>query len=324
MRIAILLHESDRSFENTGYLVRALMSGWSAQGHQIVVSRSVEAALDADLVFPHLDLTITPEPVRAALSHHAHVVNRRLTDISKSAVSSNLVGRGDSWEGPVIVKTDRNFGGQPEHRLGLPAAHPANALTTPLGWRGVARSVARAAASLLRRARVRSPTVATADTGDIRKAVDWERVETLSVGGYPVFERLRDVPSGVFRNPNLVVERFLPERDGELYCLRYYYICGDREANVRITSPARVIKGPVSTSMVLEPPPRALRELCLARGIDYGKLDYVIHEGEVVLLDINRTPASSALVRWKLDSQVVAELTKGLPGLLAASGRLDR
>ncbi len=327
MRIAILLHESDRSFETTGYLVRALMTGWAAEGHQIDVVRSVQAALAADLVFPHLDLTVTPEPVRAALAHHAHVVNRRLTDISKSAVSSNIVRRGDPWDGPVIVKTDRNHGGQPEHRLGLRAAHPANASTSRPIWSGITGKVALTVARLSRlahRARADSPTGVTTDAGGTSNAIDWERIETLSGGSYPVFERLRDVPDGVFRNANLVVERFLPERDGDLYCLRYYYICGDREANVRITSPARVIKGSVSTSMTLEPPPRAMRELCQARGIEYGKLDYVIRDGEVVLLDINRTPATSALVRWQLLSTVVGELTEGLAGLVASSGRSDR
>ena len=38
------------------------------------------------------------------------------------------------------------------------------------------------------------------------------------------------------------------------------------------------------------PVPEALHTLRARLGIDYGKLDYVIHEGQVQLLDVNRTP----------------------------------
>jgi hypothetical protein len=38
-------------------------------------------------------------------------------DISKLAISANLVGRGDAYAGPVIVKTNCNYGGVPERRL---------------------------------------------------------------------------------------------------------------------------------------------------------------------------------------------------------------
>ena len=50
----------------------------------------------------------------AVLDAHPRVVNRQVRDSSKRRVSRNLVRPGDGWEGPVIVKTDRNHGGLPE------------------------------------------------------------------------------------------------------------------------------------------------------------------------------------------------------------------
>jgi len=50
------------------------------------------------------------------LAERPAVVNGHLVDLSKRAVSRNLVRPGDAWPGPVIVKSDLNHGGVPERR----------------------------------------------------------------------------------------------------------------------------------------------------------------------------------------------------------------
>ncbi|MGH7386647.1 MAG: hypothetical protein ACREKG_15825, partial [Candidatus Rokuibacteriota bacterium] len=110
---------------------------------------------------------------------------------------------------------------------------------------------------------------------------------------YIVFDRLADVPAFWFRDRHAVVERFRPEMDDDLYCLRMYQFLGDRWRCSRLASPHPLVKAGTSVRVDrIEPHPEivAWRE---ALEMDYGKLDYVIHEGEVVLLDVNKTTGAS-------------------------------
>ena len=43
-----------------------------------------------------------------------------------------------------------------------------------------------------------------------------------------------------------------------------------------------------------DPVPEELRKIRAQLGFDYGKFDYGIVDGEVILYDVNRTPGSSA------------------------------
>ena len=47
---------------------------------------------------------------------------------------------------------------------------------------------------------------------------------------------------------------------------------------------------------IVEPHPEVL-EIRRTLGFDYGKFDYVLHDGRVVLLDINKTPGESRIIR---------------------------
>ncbi len=58
--------------------------------------------------------------------------------------------------------------------------------------------------------------------------------------------------------------------------------------------------------------PDAIRGLRRRLGIDYGKLDYVVHDGEVVLLDVNRTPAVSMLERFGMTQNAVRHLARAV------------
>src|SRR5215813_7657365 len=94
------------------------MREWKAMGFTVQVVQGIRPDVHADLVIPHVDLTITPKEYQDFLLAYPKVVNRHVWDISKSRISTNLVGRNDSYSGPVIVKTERNYGGLPEQWLG--------------------------------------------------------------------------------------------------------------------------------------------------------------------------------------------------------------
>jgi hypothetical protein len=49
---------------------------------------------------------------------------------------------------------------------------------------------------------------------------------------------------------------------------------------------------------------------------DYAKIDYVLREGSVVLLGINRTPSTSTLDRLRLTAEVTHRLVEGIRELL--------
>jgi hypothetical protein len=294
-KTAVLLHERDDRFDADGYLLRLLIDEWRAAGLAIEIVRGTKTFVPADVIIPHLDLTVLPPDYHAFLGRYPVAMNRRLIDISKATISANLLSKSDAYAGEVIVKTNCNYGGLPESRLKPRAAA-----------RSLSRRIVNKGLSMLRGKRA-------------AESAAWRAVESIKSGDYPVFPSLAAVPSGVFDNKNLVVEKFLPELSGGGdYCLRYCYFFGDRQINFLLRSSARVIKGSNAVSCDETAAPPELDEIRRRLGLDYGKLDYVIRDGKVVLFDVNRTPASAALERYQLTSRVVAHLAVGIGPLLEA------
>lgn len=249
-RIAILFHA--RRPPSVQYLVEILGRFWHDDGHEVVYLHGTERFVPADLLIVHVDLSVVPEPYLEFAARYPIVLNGRVRDVRKSVTSRQLVRPGDGWDGPVIVKSDLNHGGVPERMIGPPWAQRL----------GHARSVA---------ARVAGRGV-PATTRD-----------------YRVFDRLDDVPARWLERSDLVVERFLPELEDGLYHVRMYLFLGDRGRCSRIGSTDPVFDATETiASEVVEPHPQVVswaREL----GLDYGKLDYTLHDGEPVLLDVNKT-----------------------------------
>jgi hypothetical protein len=110
------------------------------------------------------------------------------------------------------------------------------------------------------------------------------------VGRYPVFPSFAEVPLPLRLDPELVVERFLPERDPRGYASRHYLFLGDRERCTRLVGPHPVVKAADAIERTHVEVPEAIRAWRRKLGFDYGKLDFVVHEGQSVLIDANRTP----------------------------------
>ncbi|HJX31633.1 MAG TPA: hypothetical protein VJ624_07265 [Thermodesulfobacteriota bacterium] len=275
-KIAVLTHVND-NFVSGHYLLRFLVEAWKNDGVGIRILRGIEHFEPADGLILHPDLTIVPDDYLAFCRRYPLVINGGARDISKRKISSSLVNQKDSYCGPVIVKSNFNHGGKSERKK--------MSRWGPLYWA------------------LSSST----------KWLPWSWTGRLRPHNYPIFNSSRDVPRAAWRNPHLVVEKFLPEREGAYYCLRQWIFFGDHEINHRIFSKSPIVKASntIDHEDVL-PVPEALRALRTKLQFDYGKFDYVSFNGEAILLDANRTPTVAWTTPTTRQASIVNELAQGL------------
>lgn len=129
--IVILEHALQRG-AGIPYMVHALAERWRGRGHKVLVHHGAGEPPPGDLAVNNVDLTKTPDAYRALFARYPRVVNGAVHDVSKSRFSRDLLARASDWGGPVIVKTEANFGGKPEQllrslaqRAGVPCDIPA-------------------------------------------------------------------------------------------------------------------------------------------------------------------------------------------------------
>jgi hypothetical protein len=204
----------------------------------------------ADLAFVHVDLSEVPEEYLALAARYPASVNGRIRSIRKSAYSPHLLREGDRWEGPVIVKSDRNYGGSPEAQRRIPR----------LDGQGV------------------HPPFA-------------------SPFHYPVLPGLGAVPKAVFGSSDFIVQRFLPELEEGLFHVRTYAFLGDWEECQRLASDQPIVKAETKVASAPAPVHPGIRALRRELGFDYGKIDYLLHGEELVVLDLNKTTGSRGSAR---------------------------
>ncbi|MEM9301153.1 MAG: hypothetical protein AAGE01_03525 [Pseudomonadota bacterium] len=134
----------------------------------------------------------------------------------------------------------------------------------------------------------------------------WATRTHLKPSSYPVFDSIDDVPTDIWTNEALVVEKYIAERVEGSWSTRIAFFCGSRHFSYRMFSPEYVLKGDTVTRIEpAETPPDviALRDRFK---LDYGKLDYVIHDGRAIVFDVARTPGGVA------DQQVNREFAAAL------------
>lgn len=227
---------------------------WTKAGHEIVTRYGIHSLPEADVVVLHVDLTKVPWVYRWQLRHFPLVINRNVNNISKRKISDHLIGRDEAYTGPVIIKTNLNFGGAPE-----------------TGDRSLFRRIKR---------RLRL----------LPNDKNWRRINRLNPLDYPIFDNKTEVPAGVWSNQNLIVQRFMPEREGDLFYVRYWSFFGDVGWAARFGSKTPIAKYETCvTEHVRIPIPKKLVSLRKEFGLDYGRFDYVEHEGKLIILDVNKT-----------------------------------
>ena len=244
MEILILVHQHG-SFDKPRYFMREIAEVWRERGHRISVAHGpTRRPVEADVAVLHVDLTVVPADHLEFLRAYPVVINGGVTDISKRVISRSILSASDVYDGPVIVKTNRNYGGIME-------------------------------AQLAARTKSRSGPAFSCEPKD-----------------YAVYRSAREVPAATWANPDLVVEKFLPEQRDGCYCLRTWVFMGDRETNSLSWSRQPIVK---SDAVIRREPvadvPEELRQMRQSLGFDFGKFDYAIVDGRVVLYDANRTPA---------------------------------
>jgi hypothetical protein len=255
-RIAILFQEGLDGPAAQRYVITLLAEVWREDGHEVLLISGPSRYVPADIAIVHVDLSVVPEPYFDLARRYPIAVNGQVRDIRKSTFSEQVVRAGDPWDGRVIVKSDLNFAGVPERRLA--AARERGIVARARRW--VARTL-------------HPPFDDSSD--------------------YAIYDSPRRVPRRYLRSRDFIVEKFLPEMDGDSYCLRSVYFLGDRIACVRIKSRSPIVKGETCAAIErVEPHPEMLAVRARMR-LDYGKLDYVVVDGKPILLDVNKTVGAS-------------------------------
>lgn len=268
------------------YLLQRFIPLWEAAGHRVCFHHGWGKPPPGDLAILHVDWTRIPDCFSQGLEQYPRVINGRVRDISKRSFSAQQLLADDAYAGPVICKTDLNCGGAPERRKRIEAL-----------WQD------RSLAGRLQLFRLR-----------LARRLGWDQRRL-----YQLYPSLAAVPGRIWRDPARVVEKFLPEQDARGYYLRTWLFFGDRETCSRVRSAEAVIKGRGILERTPVAVPEALRAWRERLGFDYGKFDFVMREGEVVLYDVNPTPTVPEALRGPMQDNA-AHLAGGLtcflePGL---------
>jgi hypothetical protein len=243
-------------FARSDYFIKWMMREWAAMGLAVGVVDDPARLATPPVVFAHFDVTVVGGRLAGGLQRFPVVVNGTHADISKRRISANIVRPNDGYDGPVIVKTDLNFGGWPERDLRVRAS-PRARLFERFG-----------------------------------RLLPWYLTGRVHPARYRIYPTVAAVPWPVWRNPRLVVERYRPERLDGLHALRHHYFLGDRQCGYVLFSRSPVVKtSNVVAHRIIETPPAELVALRHRLGLDYGRFDYVMDGDRVVLFDANRTPA---------------------------------
>lgn len=241
-------------------LLTHLVPLWRSTGLTVTVVDGPGQRHGARLGVLHVDLTRVPPAYAGLETVYRTLLNGSVLDIGKRRLDNGLAVRLEDPEpGPVIVKTDLNVGGLPERMV------ERRGTLWPR----------RLAATVLDHLRPGRPT-----------GRRWWR------HAYPVYPSMAAVPRWVWSRPDLVVQRFVPERVSDRYLLRIWYFFGAVDYHlVRYASDPTFSARSLTGADELGDVPPELRRLRLAWGFDFGKFDYVLCEGRPVVLDANKTPS---------------------------------
>jgi hypothetical protein len=252
MKFHLQIITAPREGLRRNHLLAHLVGLWGEEGHRITVGAADR--LEADLGILHVDRTEVSSDLLPKNPLGRPILNQSVLDISKRRISKHLLGPESDYAGAVMIKTDANAGGGPE-RSDRSIFH----------WKRIRRR--------------------------FNSVFSWRMTREIPWGGYPVLDHLGEVPDWVWRRDDLVVEQFRPEKDGPDYVLRVWCFFGNREYGVRLVGNQPVIKaGRVLRYDYIDSVPDSLRQARAELGVDFGKFDYVLVDGEAILLDVNKTP----------------------------------
>ena len=249
---------------------------WQEAGHQVHVAKSFNP--HADVGFVHHDVSLIDQTDLPKVPNGTRVVNAKSLDIRKRGYSQLRLTQDSDWDGPVLIKTDLNSFGGPER------VARGSRLADILEW-----------------------------PRDQISRWNWKLGRSIVPPTYPRLETIKDVPAWVWQREDLLVERFMPERDGPHYCLRGWMFLGSRSYSWRLISHDPMVKtGTMIGHEFYDDIPPELEQARAACSVDFGKIDYVVHDGQAIVLDINKTP----FFHGDPDSPRLRELALGIEDFL--------
>jgi hypothetical protein len=258
------------------YLVRQVAEHWGALGVRFVVTTSASHAPAGEMAWLHLDLSDVAAGYRELAARYPVVINGRALDIRKTATATHLVSRDDDWRGPVIVKTNRNYGGWADdwgHAWG-PLRHPR-----------------------LHRLLDRLPARATG---------------RLDPRSYPIHASKASVPGWIWGDSRFVIQRFLAERQDGRYAIRRWFVFGDREFCYMAFGDDPIVMGDDHAEWAESQVPDELRTYRERIGLDYGKVDFGVVDGELVVYDVNPAVSADGPENSPVQAATAAALIPGL------------
>ncbi len=260
------------------HLILVLTNLWREGGDTVTIGPLPPDNTDACIC--HADYSVISDEFLARAKPDVPLINGKARNILKSNVSQMLLQRDTQWQGPVMVKTNANAHAGEEyayHRLDIPRLLKILAA----------------------------------------RIVPWQWLGELPLRQYPILESAADVPDWVWNDDRLVVDRFLPERDGELYVLRIWMFFGNKEYCMKVRSTLPLVKSRKVVSVeLMEQVPDELRQVRTRLGLDFGKIDFVMHDGKALVFDVNKTPTVFLNKQGK-PGQFVRSLAEGLDALIA-------
>lgn len=261
------------------YLANLLCELWRGDGHEVSVG-AVDR-LDADLGLIHIDRTWIPDGAIPENPHGRSLLNSRALDISKRRVSGIILDKDTAYHGPVIIKTNANSFGRRDLDAGR--------------WKRFLRRQHQALARIF----------------------PWQVARHLP-DYYPILEYKERVPGWVWNREELIVEKFIAERDGDLYVLRLWIFFGDQEYGAKLWSKSPVVKSANAVRVeYLDEVPDEIREMRTKLGFDFGKFDYVMADGKAILIDANKTPWMSSSSSGPGPN--ITKLAKGIHSYIGSS-----
>jgi len=255
MNIVIICHEIYEK-GSKDYVIYDIANQWRKEGIEVTFLYGIKEYVPADLAVLHVDLSIVPDDYIEFAKQYPITLNGMIKDIRKSTLSKNILNSESNYNGKIIIKSNLNYGGLPEKKLqtsNIPEPF-AHLLRKTASW-----------------------------IYNIRK----DSFYLSTPKDYCIFDNSNLVPPELYQREDIIVEKFLPEIQDDKYCIRNYYFLGDHSIHIIRKSLHPIVYSKTADSYEVV---MACPEIEMFRKkihFDFGKFDYVIHNGTPILLDIN-------------------------------------
>lgn len=282
MRIVVINHINYADSKMIKYLISPLAEKWREDGHDVEFFSGCRKFSSADLALLHVDLSVVPKSYIKFARRYPRILNERVIDIRKSAISPNLIGLKSDYQGQVIAKTDLNAGGNPEHFYERYPFEEKRLLVRL--WRTAVR------------------------------AISGTNVPDPPGKDYKIFDNIKHVPPNILNNQRYIIEKFLPEIENGLYFTRRCHVLGNRSITQRMGNPNPLGGGFAPVFEWIDCDPEVL-EIARKFGLDYGAIDYTVVKGRVNMFDLNKTIGLGGLEYAEIrenHAKVVEHLAPGI------------